>query len=118
VIEKMQMEKKMKSKSSDENEGDNDSKGIPSLALKKVKNNVSLKNIRDELMRNAPWNLRKFKRLDKARDLSLFKDDKGKKGDADSDDDDSDDDTFKRVRDMEQLDPDAITGRRYVQSDE
>ena len=118
VIEKMQMEKKMKSKSSDENEGDKDSKGIPSLALKKVKNNVSLKNIRDELMRNAPWNLRKFKRLDKARDLSLFKDNKGKKGDADSDDDDSDDDTFKRVRDMEQLDPDAITGRRYVQSDE
>ena len=37
------------------------------------------------------------------------------KGSAHSEDDsnEEDDDTFKRVRDMDKLDPDAITGRRY-----
>ena len=38
---------------------------------------------------------------------------KGKRAHSEDDSDEEDDDTFKRVRDMDKLDPDAITGRRY-----
>ena len=92
----------------------------------------STKEILNELMRKAPWCLRKIKRLEKAKDISSFPGDGDDDGDGDTDDegeegnkhqrkrahseddsDEEDDDTFKRVRDMDKLDPDAITGRRY-----
>ena len=94
---------------------------------------ASTKEIFNELMRKAPWCLRKIKRLEKAKDIGSFPgdddDDDGdeegkgnnmqrKRSHRDEEDSDEDeDDTFKRVRDMDKLDPDAITGRRYEGED-
>ena len=94
---------------------------------------ASTKEIFNELMRKAPWCLRKIKRLEKAKDIGSFPgDDDDADGDEEGkgnnmqrkrshrdeeDSDEDEDDTFKRVRDMDKLDPDAITGRRYEGED-
>ena len=96
---------------------------------------ASTKEILNELMRKSPWCLRKFRRLEKAKDIGSFfpgddenENEEGGEGneqhrrkrahiDEDDSNDDDDDDTFKHVRDMDKLDPDAITGRRYEGED-